>query len=477
MLELMINSEVVKVASVQADTMLLNYLREEKQMTGSKEGCASGDCGACTVVMVDLDDNQRMRYRQINACITPIHALHGKQIITVEHLKQHDQLHPVQQMVVDRHGSQCGFCTPGIVMSLYALSKQEQSPHNPSDFLAGNLCRCTGYGPLIDAANAIAESHIDDPLSHNDAAVRTWLHSVESGNEALKLASETGYARPKNRTELAAAIAAMPDAKLIAGGTDLALEVTQQHHQLKQLIDLSQVDDLLTITPTDTGWRIGAAVPMNQVHAFFKQHYPSADEVIERLGSLTIRNRATLGGSLGHASPIGDIAPLLISLHGEIEVDDGKHQTRFAPEACITGYRQTALKANQWISAIHLPHMADNERHAIYKISKRYEDDIATVTLGLNMTFDEQQTVTRCIISAGGVAAKSVRLSELEALFIGHPLSQSVVKKAQDKVPEVIQPLSDVRGSAAYRVKLVQNLLQRFYLESRHIETRLVQDA
>ncbi|XAW88278.1 2Fe-2S iron-sulfur cluster-binding protein [Vibrio sp. CDRSL-10 TSBA] len=172
MLELMINSDVVKVASAQADTMLLNYLREEKQMTGSKEGCASGDCGACTVVMVDLDDDQRMRYRQINACITPIHALHGKQIITVEHLKQHDQLHPVQQMVVDRHGSQCGFCTPGIVMSLYALSKQEQPPHNPSDFLAGNLCRCTGYGPLIDAANAIAESSIDDPLSHNDASVR-----------------------------------------------------------------------------------------------------------------------------------------------------------------------------------------------------------------------------------------------------------------------------------------------------------------
>ena len=470
MLELMINSDVVKVASAQADTMLLNYLREEKQMTGSKEGCASGDCGACTVVMVDLDDDQRMRYRQINACITPIHALHGKQIITVEHLKQHDQLHPVQQMVVDRHGSQCGFCTPGIVMSLYALSKQEQPPHNPSDFLAGNLCRCTGYGPLIDAANAIAESHIDDPLSHNDASVRTWLHSVEPSSEA-------DYARPQNRTELATAIAAMPDAKLIAGGTDLALEVTQQHHPLEQLIDLSHVDDLLTITPTETGWRIGAAVPMNQVHAFIKQHYPSADEVIERLGSLTIRNRATLGGSLGHASPIGDIAPLLISLHGEIEVDDGKHKARFAPDAYITGYRQTALKANQWISAIHLPHMADNERHAIYKISKRYEDDIATVTLGLNMTFDEQQTVTRCIISAGGVAAKSVRLSELEALFIGHPLTQSVVKKAQNKVPKVIQPLSDVRGSAAYRVKLVQNLLQRFYLESRHIETRLVQDA
>ncbi|AEX23838.1 xanthine dehydrogenase small subunit [Vibrio sp. EJY3] len=470
MLELMINNDVVKVASAKADTMLLNYLREQKHMTGSKEGCASGDCGACTVVVVDTDDADKLSYRQINACITPIHALHGKQIITVEHLKQNNQLHPVQQAVVDHHGSQCGFCTPGIVMSLYALSKQEVAPHNPTHYLSGNLCRCTGYGPLIEAANSIAACHIDDPLSVHEASVKTWMASVADTNEP-------NYARPKNRQQLAQAIKEMPEAKMIAGGTDLSLEVTQQHKPLAQLIDLSHVDDLLTITETSAGWRIGAAVPMTQVHELIKQHFPTADEVIERLGSLTIRHRATLGGSLGHASPIGDIAPLLISLHGLIELDDGEDKVLLAPEEYITGYRQTALQPNQWISAIHLPQLAKNERHAIYKVSKRYEDDIATVTLGLNMAFGSNQCVTNCIISAGGVAAKSVRLSQLEALFIGKPLSLSVVQQAQEMVPQVIQPLSDVRGSNTYRVKLVQNLLKRFYLESQSIETRLVQDA
>ena len=470
MLELMINNDVVKVASAKADTMLLNYLREQKHMTGSKEGCASGDCGACTVVVVDSNDGNKLSYRQINACITPIHALHGKQIITVEHLKQNDQLHPVQQTVVDHHGSQCGFCTPGIVMSLYALSKQEETPQNPTHFLSGNLCRCTGYGPLIEAANSIAANHIDDPLNVHEAAVKTWMASVSEENEP-------DYARPQNRQQLAQAIKDMPGAKMIAGGTDLSLEVTQQYKSLPQLIDLSHVDDLLTITETSSGWRIGAAVPMTQVHEFVKQHFPTADEVIERLGSLTIRNRATLGGSLGHASPIGDIAPLLISLHGLIELDNGQDKVLLAPEEYITGYRQTALQPNQWISAIHLPQLANNERHAIYKVSKRYEDDIATVTLGLNMAFGPNQCVTNCIISAGGVAAKSVRLSELEALFIGKPLSLSVIQRAQELVPTVIHPLSDVRGSNTYRIKLVQNLLKRFYLESQSIETRLVQDA
>lgn len=470
MLELMINNDVVQVTSAKADTMLLNYLRDERHMTGSKEGCASGDCGACTVVVVDLDNEQQLNYRQINACITPIHALHGKQIITVEHLKQGKQLHPVQQSMVNHHGSQCGFCTPGIVMSLYALSKQQKTPESPKQYLSGNLCRCTGYGPLITVADEIAQSQIDDPLSINEAKVKQWLESVKS-------VDEPNYARPQNRQQLAQAIKSMPQAKIIAGGTDLSLEVTQQHKSLAQLIDLSHVDDLLTITETSSGWRIGAAVPMTQVHRFFKQHFPTADEVVERLGSLTIRNRATLGGSLGHASPIGDIAPLLISLHGLIELDDGEDKVLLAPEDYITGYRQTALKSNQWISAIHLPQLANNERHAIYKVSKRYEDDIATVTLGLNMAFDDKQCVSQCIISAGGVAAKSVRLTELEALFIGRPLSISVVQHAQHKVPEVINPLSDVRGSNTYRIKLVQNLLKRFYLASQSIETRLVHDA
>ncbi|SDH97126.1 xanthine dehydrogenase small subunit [Vibrio xiamenensis] len=470
MLELMINSEVVKVGDAKADTMLLNYLREQKQMTGSKEGCASGDCGACTVVMVDLDADQTLRYRQINACITPLHALHGKQVITVEHLKQHDALHPVQQAVVDEHGTQCGFCTPGVVMSLYALSKQTPAPSHPADYLAGNLCRCTGYGPLIEAANKVAVSDIQDPLDEFSGGVKIWM------NQVAPIEAEN-YCKPLNRKALAEAKAAMPNAKLLAGGTDLALEVTQQRRSIEQIIDVSGVKEMLDITPTVSGWRIGASVPMNQVHDFMREHFPTTDEIIERLGSLTIRHRATLGGSLGHASPIGDIAPLLISLNGHIEVDDGEQTTLYAPEDYITGYRETLLKPNQWISAIHLPRLAPNQHHAIYKISKRYEDDIATVALGINMTIGSDNRVKACVISAGGVAAKSVRLRELEEVFVGKPLTLPMVHAAQQKVPQVISPLSDVRASSAYRVRLVQNLLQRFYLQTQQIETRLVHHA
>ena len=215
MLELMINSEVVKVTSAKADTMLLNYLREQKQMTGSKEGCASGDCGACTVVLISLEGDN-VNYRQINACITPIHSLHGKQVVTVEHLKQGNQLHPVQQIVVDKHGTQCGFCTPGFVMSLYALSKQTEKPQHPADFLAGNLCRCTGYGPLIEAANTIATTEIEDPLSAEIESVKAWMKSVQPLESAQ-------YIKPTTRQALAKARAEHPNAKLIAGGTDLSL--------------------------------------------------------------------------------------------------------------------------------------------------------------------------------------------------------------------------------------------------------------
>jgi len=294
---------------------------------------------------------------------------------------------------------------------------------------------------------------------------------------SVKPLESTHYITPQTRKALAKARALYPEAKLIAGGTDLSLEVTQQLKSFDELIDISKVDDLLGITETTSGWRIGAAVPMSELHEFMKQNFPSTNEVLERLGSLTIRHRATLGGSLGHASPIGDIAPLLMSLNGKVEVDDGSTKTLYAPEDYITGYRETLMKPNQWISAIHLPRLAPNQHHAIYKISKRYEDDIATVTLAINMTIDSDKRVKSCIISAGGVAAKSVRLSELEKVFVGRPLTQPIVNSGRKKVPDVIQPLSDVRGSAEYRVKLVQNLLQRFYLETQQVETRLVQHA
>lgn len=470
MLELMINDKIVTLSELPVDTMLLNYLRDNLELTGSKEGCASGDCGACTVVMVDLDESKQARYRQVNACITPLYALHGKQIITVEHLKRNGNLHPVQKAVVESHGTQCGFCTPGIVMSLYALSKQTSDTKDPSEYLSGNLCRCTGYGPLIEAANVIANKPIHDPLDEDRDNRLEWMRVISPQQTV-------NYWKPTNRQELGELKASHPDAKLIAGGTDLALEVTQQLLSIEKMIDLSEVKELQSISKTETGWRIGSAVLLSSFHHFMKQHYPSTDELIARLGSLTVRNRGTLGGSLGHASPIGDIAPLLISLNGRIEVDNGRATRLYAPEDYITGYRETLLKENEWISAVHIPFMSPNQKHAIYKISKRFEDDIATVVLAINLTFGSDKRIKQCILSAGGIAAKSVRLSQLESLFIGRFLTAELIRKVQQQVPAVISPIDDVRGSANYRIKLVQNLIQRFYLECNQVKTRVVNNA
>ncbi|WP_406608920.1 xanthine dehydrogenase small subunit [Agarivorans sp. JK6] len=467
MLQLMINDQAITLSQQAADTMLLSFLRERQGLVGSKEGCASGDCGACTVVMVSQDQQQQLSYKQINSCITPLHSLHGKQVITVEYLKQGQELHPVQQAIVDKHGSQCGFCTPGFVMSLYALSRQTTKPEHPEEFLAGNLCRCTGYGPLIEAAKQVAAAPAaKDHIQENESAVQHWMGQCD------KLESEH-YWQPTSRSELASIRAKHPHAKWIGGGTDLALEVTQQYQRIDEIIDLTALPELTGIERTNNGWRIGAAVSLDKVHAFMAQHYPTTDEIFARLGSITIRHRATLGGSLGNASPIGDIAPLLISLNGKIEVDDGATTELYAPEDYITGYRETRLKPQQWISAIHLPDLSPTLKHQIYKVSKRYEDDIATVVLAVAMECDDQARVSHCVISAGGVAAKSVRLSQLEDCILGEVFNNNKLKQLQALVPQYVKPIDDVRASAAYRVLLVQNLLKRFYLYSQQLPTRL----
>lgn len=470
MLELMINNEVIKIATTDPDLTLLEYLRNTLKLTGTKEGCASGDCGACTVVCVDLDAEQQLRFRQINSCITLLNALHGKQIITVEYLKKGNKLHQIQEIVVEKYGTQCGFCTPGIVMSLYALSKQQSKPENPADYLIGNLCRCTGYGPLIEAAEQIADNISITAESEGDKKLKAWMRGCRSQ-------LTQNYLKPTNRQELAAVRKGYPQARFIAGGTDLVLEITQQLKTVSPLIDLSGVDDLLSITETKSGWRIGAALPLTELQPFMEEHYPSTNELFARIGSVAIRNRATLGGSLGHASPIGDIAPLLISLNGQIEVDDGKSRVLYAPEDYISGYCQTILQKEQWISAIHIPPLKPEQKHAIYKVSKRYHDDIATLVLAINLSITADKLITDCIIAAGGVAEKSIRLTELEALFVGKSLTQQLVEQVQAMVPRVIHPISDVRGSADYRIQLFKNLIQRFYLECNQLPARLSDDA
>lgn len=467
MLELMLNHTVLKLNGIAADTMLLNWLRDQQGLTGSKEGCASGDCGACTVVVAELDDNNQLSYHPINACITPLHALHGKQIITVEYLQQDGQLHPVQQIVAQNNATQCGFCTPGFVMSLYALSKQHVPPEQPEAYLSGNLCRCTGYGPFIEAIAQVMQLPKQED-SQKEEVIRWMLQCNRQ--------ETPNYLKPRTRDELARARQHYPHARLVAGATDLALEVTQAYIHLEQLLDISTVDELLQIREHRDGWSVGAGVTVERFLAFMSHHYPASKALLQHFGSLSIRNRATLGGSLAHASPIGDIAPLLICLNGEVETDDGKQRQRYKAEEFITGYRQTRLKPDQWISALYLPKQTDAQRWAVYKVSKRVSDDISTLVLGINLTLGPDNKITDCRVAAGGVAEKTIRLHDIESLFVGALLDQPLINRVKAKVVQCVEPINDVRASRAYRLALLQNLFQRFYLEYMHIPVKLDDD-
>ncbi|MFT4789685.1 MAG: xanthine dehydrogenase small subunit, partial [Paraglaciecola sp.] len=352
MISFLLNDKTVQISDASPDTTLLNYLRENKRLTGTKEGCASGDCGACAVVLAEVDQ-QDLHYRALNSCVTFLSALQGKQLLTVEHLAQGEALHPVQAAMVDKHGSQCGFCTPGFVMSMFALYQQNSHP-SPEDVnvaLGGNLCRCTGYRPIIDAALACCSGVADDQFVHSQSQTIAQLHRLKDDKPGLP-----GLQMPQNRAQLAQAKQAFPAARLFAGSTDLALEVTQQLKNLDNLICLTQVTELQIITELPDSLKIGAAVPFGKCEKLLLKHFPPLRELLERFAATPIRNQATLGGNVANASPIGDIPPVLLALDAHIQLDNGQKRRQIPAQKFFTGYRQTLLGADEWVEAIIIPY-------------------------------------------------------------------------------------------------------------------------
>ena len=461
-----LDGEVIELRDIDPALTVLQYLRDYSRRTGTKEGCAEGDCGACTVGLGELHGSH-LRFRAVNACIQFVPTLDGKALITVESLKSRDgRLHPVQQAMVECHASQCGFCTPGFVMSLYALYKTESRPTRDhiQDALAGNLCRCTGYRPIIDAAQRMYDLGVaEDPISSDDEMI-AQLQSIQH-RHPIALRSHRLYFAPSTIDELTALLQRYPEAHLLAGGTDVGLWVTKQYQQLDIIIYVGRVEPLTQLNVTHGAIEVGAAVPLTDVCETLRQHYPMLDELWQRFASPPIRNVATLGGNIANASPIGDSMPILIALGTTLILRHGDEQRECPLDKFYLGYRHTVLKPGEWIERIRIPRPMPGHHIRTYKVAKRYDQDISAVCGAYCLTL-EDNIVRDIRICYGGMAATPKRAEHCEQSLIGQTWTESAVDAAAAALDQDYTPLSDMRASAHYRRLVAQNLLRRFLMDT-----------
>ncbi len=472
-----LGGEMRRLGDVDPTRTVLTYLREVERRCGTKEGCAEGDCGACTVVLGELD-GKRLRYRAVNACLLFTATLDGKQLITIEDLEGPDgTLHPAQQAMIDHHGSQCGFCTPGFVMSQFALFHSEAEPTEAriNDVLAGNLCRCTGYRPIVAATRAMYKGGTADRFSEAEAATVRKLKTIRR-DRTLDIASHgRRFLAPRSVDALAGLLVEHPGARLLAGGTDLGLLVTKQHRDFDLTIYTGAIDEMRTVSKTRTHIEIGGAATYTAAAAAIAEAYPDFGEVVRRIGSVPIRNAGTLAGNIANASPIGDTPPLLIALGASMVLRRGGDRREVALDAFFTGYRETVLAPGEFIETIRLPLPAAGSAFAAYKVSKRFDQDISAVCAAFHIAFDEGR-IAAARVCYGGMATTPKRAANCERLLTGEAWVGDTVRRAMAALGDDFAPISDMRASAGYRLAVARNLLWRFYLETGEsgVETRLL---
>jgi xanthine dehydrogenase small subunit len=496
-----LNGRTVPLAAADPNVTLLQHVRAQG-LTATKEGCAEGDCGACTVAVLEPGADGRPRYRAVNSCLLLLPALAGLEVLTAEGVAspapapapgeatgESDPgqpagravaLHPVQAALAAAGGSQCGYCTPGFVMSLFADHYPQRGQSRPplADVLAGNLCRCTGYRPIRTAAEQLrrvqSEGEGDEGAAGRDPFARRLMDGTERDAAAPRRrplvvhAHGRRFLRPDRLADALAALTADPEARPIAGGTDLALEVTKAFRPLPSLVSLDGIGALRTVRPAAGGWEIGAAATLTEVGEATAESVPLLHTLLPLFGSLQIRNRATVGGNLCTASPIGDLAPVLLALDA-VAVLEGPSGRREVPlDSFFTAYRQTARRRDELLVAVQIPPPPDVRRRLsrVYKVAKRSRVDISTVAAAYCLDLDDAGRVHRARLAYGGVAPTPARAPLAEATLVGRPWDREALQDARAALDAAFSPLSDLRGGAAYRRSLVRNLLTRFFEET-----------
>jgi len=467
-LRFVLNGRVEAIDQPPPTQTILEYLRDVAGLKGTKEGCAEGDCGACTVVLGELGAEQRMTYRAVNSCIRFLPTLDGKELVTVEGLQQPSRaLHPVQQSMLDQHGSQCGFCTPGFVMSLFALYLNADAADRERviEALSGNLCRCTGYRPIIDAA--LGQWKYAAPLRWSRAESQSAPHvaaleGLARGAQPGASLKYPGFHAPRSVQELADALQERPDSVLLAGGTDIGLMVTKQLRELPALIYLGEVAELARIEERPDGVWIGAAVTLTDAWPALLGRFPELKEQAARFASPPIRNSATLCGNLANGSPIGDAIPALIALGARLELRNRAQQRTVPLEDFYLGYRKTALAAGEFLTGVFIPRAADGRLLASYKVSKRVDQDISAVCATFCVHADGERIVS-ARLAFGGMAGVAARAHHAERALTGVGWRPAGIEAAVAALGADFKPLSDLRAGSAYRLRSAGNLLRRFY--------------
>ena len=456
-------NKIVEINNSDPNETILNYVRTKLKKTGTKEGCAEGGCGACTVVLGELKKNN-INYKAINSCIAFVPSLEGKQLILVEDLISKDELHPVQKAMVNYHGSQCGFCTPGFVMSLFAMYKSYSSYNENiiKDSIQGNLCRCTGYKPIIDAAKSLNKKNKSDHFSRNKKIIITLLKKIKQRSITI-YSNNKKYFAPKTVYELKKILKQHPNSKLLSGGTDVSLIVTKERKDLDSLIYINSIDELNYIKKNNNYIEVGATTPLINFESIIKRYFPDFAQILKRYGSVQIRNVCTIAGNIATASPIGDTLPLLLSLDSQIIIKD-KSKTKILPlNGFFINYRKTKLKKGQFIHSIRIPLLPKNIFKA-YKISKRIDDDISSICASFNIELKNNK-IKKIKIAYGGMANIPKRAISCEKILLNSSMSDNIISKAKKSLENDFKPITDARASKKYRMEVAKNLLEKCFLE------------
>ena len=458
---------IIEIKNPNPNETLLNYVRTNLKKTGTKEGCAEGGCGACTVVLGDLKNN-KINYNAVNSCIIFLPTLQGKQLILVEDLvSKNNSLHPVQEAMVNYHGSQCGFCTPGFVMSLFSMFKN-YSRFNDNlikDSISGNLCRCTGYKPIVKAAKSLNNKNKTDKFTKNKQNVIKLLKKINNKSIVIYKKGKKYFA-PRYVQELKKILKKNINSHLLSGGTDLSLTVTKERNDIDSMIYMNSINELNYIKNNNKYIEVGATTPLAKFENYIQKYYSDFNSILKRYGSVQIRNVATIAGNIATASPIGDTLPLLLTLDAKVVLKSIKKTKVVSLNNFFVGYRKTRLKKGQFIESVRIPLFPKNI-FKCYKISKRFDDDISSVCASFNLKLINKK-IKNIKIAYGGMAPIPKRAKYCEMVLLNSPITEQVIEKAKEALEQDFKPISDMRASGKYRMTVAKSLLKKCFLEITH---------